>query len=239
MSRPSKISDSASAAGSGLSRRWRNSRSPRPQQSEELAEDPRPLGVDLQRALPIGEPGHAHVPVLEAAHRLAVAKDGAGAAEVERVPRRQRVAQVVADVKDEEERQQRARHGDHRMAATRMWDVRELVHDACRVAGGSVGLGRIGHVSGVARNLAQVPRTTWNRMLDLLSDGVSAMCGGWCGSDRACSSRWRCWRCRWPPRAASTSRRRPRRPSSGSPPRCRPATGRRCSTRSIRRRAGI
>ena len=121
-----------------------------PEDTEELAEDPGPLGVNLQRALPIGEPGHPDVAVLETVHRPAVAKHGAGAAEVKRIPRRQRITQVVADVKDEEERQQRARHGDHRMAATRMRDVCELVDDACRVTGGSVGLGRIGHVSGVA-----------------------------------------------------------------------------------------
>ncbi len=118
-----------------------------PEEAEELAEDPRPLGVDLQRALPVGEPAQTHVAILEAAHRSAVAEDGAGAAEIERLPRGERIAQVVADVEDEEERQQGSRDGDHRVATARMRNVRELVDDACRVAGGSVGWGRIAHVS--------------------------------------------------------------------------------------------
>ena len=119
-----------------------------PQHAEELAEDPRSLGVDLQRALAVGKAAHAHVAVPRGPLTApAVAEDGAGATEVERLTRRERVAQIVANVEDEEERQQRSSDGDHRVATARVRDVREFVEDASRVASGSFGWGRIAHVS--------------------------------------------------------------------------------------------
>jgi hypothetical protein len=116
-----------------------------PQHAEELAEHPGPLGVDLQRALAIGQPGDPHEPVLEAAHRTASPEHGAGPAELERLAGGQRIAQVVAVVKNEEERQRGGGDGHQRVAPARARDVRELVDDAGRVAGGSVGWGRVGH----------------------------------------------------------------------------------------------
>src|SRR6185437_965982 len=130
--------------------------------AEELAEDPRSLGVDLQRALPIGQPAHPHVAVLEPARGPATAEHVAGAAELDRLAGGERVAQVAADVKDQEEGQQRARDRDDRVAAARARNVRELVDDACRVAGGPVGWSRIGHV---CRGVGPKPSTGWALLL--------------------------------------------------------------------------
>ena len=60
--------------------------------------------------------------------------------------------------RDEEERQQRSRDGDHRVGdRANAADVRELVDDASRATGGLVGWGRIAScLAASERSLAQV-----------------------------------------------------------------------------------
>ena len=195
-----------------------------PQHPEELAEDPRALGVDLQRALPIGHarprarsgsrgrspPGRGRRRRWRGRGRAArpTTARSAGRGGCER-PGRTPAARPPRRPPDG--------------ARTRRGMCANSSHDACRVAGGSVGLGP--YRSCLGRRRAQ-PSTGLREIrpgrracsAELALRRAFPLCaGGACGSDRACSSRWRWWRCRSRPRAAGTSRRRPRRPSSGSP----------------------
>jgi hypothetical protein len=112
---------------------------------EELAEDPRPFGVELERALAIWKSRGANVAVLEIGRHLARAEGRAGGPQIERFAGQQRVAQLAPAVKDQEERQQRARHGHQWVAPAGSRDVRKLIDDARRGTCGAIGLGRIGH----------------------------------------------------------------------------------------------
>ena len=223
-------------AGSGFSRRWTNRRSPVPEDAEQLAEHPRALGVELERALAVGRAGDAHVAVLEVSRRPC------RVAEQRRAPRPARAARPTTA-----RSAGRAGRGTPGRTRAARAGQRERADGACAAAGcarirrrrprgcprGGLALGRIGHV--LAREQRRQPSTEL-----ALARRLSAMCGGMSrapplasvGLAIAALSRSRGAGCR------AEGQDPGRGVQAASRPRSTRATAARCSTRSIRRRAG-